>query len=153
MMRCALAAWCDVNGMEGCSKFLMRQSNEERDHMLRIFHFINEVEGHALTPAVKQPPLTFNSVNELLRMVYEHEKKVTQAIHKIVDLCYKEDDYTTLHFLQWYIDEQREEEAMMRTILDRVKLIGEGPQQLFFIDQEVEKYNKIAEAEEQQANE
>ncbi len=144
----SMASWCDVNGLEGCAKFLYRQSDEERSHMLRIFHYVNDVEGHANTPAIKQPALSFKSVNELLQQVYDHEKKVTGAIMKIVDLCYKENDYTTLHFLQWYIDEQREEEAMMRTILDRVKLIGDGPQKLFFIDQEVEKYNQLAEASE-----
>lgn len=146
----SMASWCDINGLEGSSKFMHRQSSEEREHMLRIFHYVNQVDGHAITPAIKKPPLTFKSINELLKLVYEHEKKVTQAIHKIVDLCYKEDDYTTLHFLQWYIQEQREEEAMMRTILDRIKLIGEGPQKLFFIDQEVEKYNQLAETADQE---
>ena len=54
-------------------------------------------------------------------------KKVTASINKIVDLCYEENDYVTLNFLQWYITEQREEETLMRTIIDKIKLIGDGP--------------------------
>ena len=68
----------------------------------------------------------------MFEQVYEHEKKVTNEIHRIVDLCYKENDYSTLNFLQWYIQEQREEEALMRTILDKIKIIGDGPQSNLF---------------------
>ncbi len=143
----SMASWCEQEGLDGTAKFMYRQSAEERGHMLRIFNYINEVNGHAITPAIKQPPKTFKSINVLLEQVYGHEQKVTKAIHKIVELCYKEDDYTTLNFLQWYIDEQREEEAMMRSILDKVKLIGEGGQKLYYIDQELDKFNALAEAE------
>ena len=144
----SMASWCDQQGLEGCSKFMYRQSTEELSHMMRIFHYITEVDGHSITPAIKQPPVQFKSIRLLLQQVYDHEQKVTNAIHKLVDLCYKENDYTTLHFLQWYIDEQREEEALMRSILDRVKLIGDGPQSLYYIDKELEKINKVAEAAE-----
>jgi len=144
----SMASWSDQQGMDGAAKFMLRQSSEEREHMLRIFHYINEVDGHAITPAIKQPPKTFKSINAMLEEVYAHEQKVTKAIHKIVELCYKEDDYTTLNFLQWYIDEQREEEATMRSILDKVKLIGEGGQKLYYIDLELEKFNTVEEGQE-----
>ena len=143
----SMASWCEQGGLEGSAKFMHRQSDEERAHMLRIFNYINEVDGHALTPAIKQPPLQFESVRSLFSEVYEHEKKVTAAINGLVDMCYKENDYSTLNFLQWYIQEQREEEALMRTIIDKIKLIGDGPQSLFYIDNEVEKINKMAEQE------
>ena len=144
----SMASWCEQGGLEGSAKFMHRQSDEERAHMLRIFNYINEVDGHAITPAIKQPPLEFESVRSLFTQVYEHEKKVTAAINSLVDMCYAENDYVTLNFLQWYIQEQREEEALMRTIMDKIKLIGDGPQSLFFIDKEVEKINKVAEQEE-----
>jgi len=144
----SMASWCDQQGLEGCHKFMQRQSTEELSHMMRIFNYINEVDGHALTPAIPQPPLEFDSIRALLQQVYEHEQKVTNSIHQLVDMCYKENDYTTLHFLQWYIDEQREEEALMRSILDRIKLIGDGPQSLYYIDKELDKINKIQETAE-----
>jgi len=147
----SMASWCDKEGLEGGARFMNRQSEEERDHMLRIFHYISEIDGHAIVPAVKQPPKEFKSAKALYQQVYEHEQKVTKSINNIVALCYKENDYTTLNFLQWYVEEQREEEALMRTIMDRIKLIGDGPQSLYYIDKEIEKINK-AEAAAQAAS-
>lgn len=137
----SMASWCDKEGLEGCAKFMHRQSDEERGHMMRIFYYISEVDGHALTPAIPQPPHEFESVKELFKQVYEHEQKVTTSIHNLVALSYEEKDHTTINFLQWYIEEQREEENLMRSILDRIKLIGDGPQSLYYIDNEIEKIN------------
>jgi ferritin len=137
----SMASWCDREGMEGCSKFLHRQSEEEKAHMLRLFYYISEVDGHALAPAIEQPPHEFESVKSLFEKVYAHEQKVTRAIYNLVALSNEEKDHTTHHFLQWYIEEQREEETLMRTILDKIRLIGDGPQSLYYIDQELEKIN------------
>ena len=71
----SMASWCDKEGLEGSAKFMHRQSDEERAHMLRIFHYINEVDGHAKTPAIKQAPLEFDSAHALFQEVYEHEKE------------------------------------------------------------------------------
>ncbi len=138
----AMASWCDSQGLEGGAKFMHRQSQEERDHMLRIFNYISEVDGYALVPAIKKPPSTFKSAKALFQQVYEHEQKVTKSINVLVALCYKENDYSTLNFLQWYVEEQREEEALMRGIMDRIKIIGDGPQKLYYIDKEIEKINQ-----------
>jgi ferritin len=138
----SMASWCDKEGLQGCAAFMHRQSDEERQHMLRIFHYISEVNGHALAPAVAQPPHNFESVHKLFEQVYAHEQKVTASIHELISLSYKDNDHTTLNFLQWYVTEQREEEALMRNILDRLKLIGDGPMSLYYIDKEIEKINK-----------
>jgi ferritin len=137
----SMASWCDKESLNGCAAFMHRQSDEERAHMLKIFHYIAEIDGHALTPGIAQPPHEFESVHHLFEQVYAHEQKVTKSIHHLVDMCNKEDDYTTLNFLQWYIMEQREEEALMRSILDKLKLIGNGPMSLYYIDKEIQKLN------------
>ena len=139
----SMASWCDQKGMEGSAEFMYRQSEEERQHMLRIFNYINEADGHALAPGVQQPPSDFESVASMFKSVYKHEQKVTQAINDLLKLSYEENDHATLNFLQWYVEEQREEEAMMRNILDKIKLIGNSPQSLYFIDMEVDKINKL----------
>ncbi len=138
----SMASWCDKEGLQGCAAFMHRQSDEERQHMLRIFHYISEVDGHALAPAIAQPPHSFESVHKLFEQVYAHEQKVTASINELLSLAYKDNDHTTLNFLQWYVTEQREEEALMRGILDRIKLIGDGPMSLYYIDKEIEKINK-----------
>lgn len=149
----SMAAWCDRKGLNGAARFMYRQSAEERSHMLRIFHYISDVDGAAATPGIRQPPHDFASIRELFEEVYAHEQKVTHAIHKLLDLCNEEDDYTTHNFLQWYITEQREEEALMRTILDKIRLIGDGPQSLYFIDKEVEAINQATAAADADAEE
>jgi ferritin len=137
----SMASWCDKEGLEGCSKFMHRQSGEEREHMLRIFNYMSEVDAHALTPPIKAVPHEFESVKAMFEEVYQHEQKVTASINKLMDIAVKENDYTTHNFLQWYIMEQREEEDLMRTILDKIKLIGTGPMSLYYIDKEIEQIN------------
>lgn len=135
----AMAAWCDRQGLDGCKEFLLKQSDEERVHMLKIFHYISEVDGKAVAPEIKQPPEEFETVTAVFETLYQHEQEVTGAIHELVDLSYKEKDYTTLNFLQWYVEEQREEEALARSILDKINLIGDSPQALYYIDLELQK--------------
>lgn len=138
----SMASWCDKEGLEGCAEFLHRQSDEEREHMLKIFHYLSEVDQHALTPEISQTPHEFDSVQELFKQVYKHEQKVTHAINELVAQATLENDYSTISFLQWYIEEQREEENLMRTILDKIKLIGDGPMSLYYIDKEIDAINQ-----------
>lgn len=137
----ALAYWCDDQALEGCKKFFMRQSNEERLHMLKLYDYMSESGFHPITPAISMPPNKYESVREAFQKVFEQERSVTASIHNMLKLAIEENDYNTQHFLQWYVDEQREEEAVIRTILDRIKVIGEGGQSLYYIDKEVEKIN------------
>lgn len=140
----SMASWCDKEGLEGCAKFMHRQSAEERMHMLKLFYYLSEVDAHALTPAIAQPPHEFDSISKVFEQVLAHEQKVTNAIHQLVALSNEENDHTTHNFLQWYVEEQREEEALMRTIMDKIRLIGDGPLSLYYIDKEVEQINAMA---------
>jgi ferritin len=144
----SMSSWCDNEGLSGCAAFMRRQSEEEREHMIKLFDYISERDGHALTPAIAQVPIAFESIQELFNMVYAHEQKVTNSINQIVTLANAENDHATHLFLQWYVGEQQEEEALMRTILDKIKLIGSGPQSLYYIDKEIDKINNTALAEE-----
>ena len=137
----SMASWCDKQGLEGCSQFMYRQSGEEWEHMWRLFRYLSDVDAHALTPAIAQPPHEFESVQKMFEQVYGHEQKVTHSIHKLMHLATGEDDYATMNFLQWYIAEQREEESLMRSILDKIKLIGGGSQSLYYIDKELAAVN------------
>ncbi len=134
----AMSTWCEHQGLKGCAAFLKEQSEEERMHMLRIFDYLSEVDAFAKTPGIEEPPHTFPSVQAVFQSVYEHEQKVTASINRLVTLAREENDHATDAFLQWYIIEQREEESLIRTVLDRIRLIGDGPQSLYFIDKELE---------------
>ncbi len=137
----ALAYWCDREALEGCKQFFIRQSDEERMHMMKIYEYMSESGVHPVTPAFAQPPADYKSIQEVFQKVFDQERSVTASIHAMLKLAKEENDFNTQQFLQWYVDEQREEEAVIRTILDRIKIIGEGGQSLYYIDKEVEKIN------------
>lgn len=147
----AMASWLDHHSLNGAAQFMYRQSGEEREHMMRIFTYLLDMDSIAVVPAVEKPPTSFESVQQIFNMAFEHECKITASINDLVDLSIRENDHATNNFLQWYVEEQREEETLMRTILDKIKLIGDGAQSLYFIDKEMEIINaeqeKAAEAE------
>ena len=133
----AMASWAEVKGYKGISQFLFHHSDEERLHMLKLFHYINDRGGHALVPSAAQPPKLFNSVNEIFEYVLKHEVKVTSEINKLVDACLKEKDYTTHNFMQWYVAEQIEEENLARNILDKLNLIGSDKGGMYLFDRDL----------------
>ena len=137
----SMASWCEQQGMEGAGLFFYRQSEEENDHMMRIFKYILEMDGRSIVPQVKKPPHNFANIQAIFEDVYKHEQKVTKAINHLVELAQAENDHSTDNFLQWYVTEQREEEVMIRGILDKLRLIGDGPQSLYFIDKEISSIN------------
>jgi len=136
----AMASWCEVNGMEGAASFFYKQSDEERIHMLKLFRYINEKGGIAITPVNQKPKMEYKDIIEVMKTFYEHEKSISQAVNKLVYMANEEKDYTTLNFLQWYVSEQHEEETLARTLLDKIRLIGLEANGLFLIDNEIGKY-------------
>lgn len=144
----SMAGYFENKSMLGCAAFMYRQSQEEHGHMMRIFHYLLEMDAVAISPAIKQPPAEFKDVQTVFADTLAHEQRVTKSIHEIVELAIKEKDHATYTFLQWYVNEQREEESLMRTILDKITLIGNGAQSLYFIDKEIEAINQSQIAEE-----
>jgi len=133
----ALASWCDAKGMEGSAKFFYLQSNEERSHMLRLFRYMNDSGGQAITPSLSAPKTDFKDILEVVEYFLQGELKVSEGINKLVYIATQEKDYTTLNFLQWYVAEQHEEETTARNIKDKINLIGLEANGLYLIDKEI----------------
>ncbi len=136
----AMASWAEQNGYSGSSDWLFRQSNEEREHMLKLFHYINDRGGSAIVSKLEQPPKTYNSLNEIFESVYKHELFISQSINELVGVCIEEKDYTTQQFLQWYVEEQIEEESTAQKILDKLNLLGDDKARLYMFDNDIEKF-------------
>jgi len=134
----AMASWAENNGLNGTAKFLYQHSDEERFHMLKLVKFINERGGKAVIPAVEKPGVDFQSLENIFTLLLQHEMSVTESINGVVDVCLQEKDYTTHNFMQWYVSEQLEEEALARTILDKLKLIGSDKGGLYLFDRDLE---------------
>lgn len=133
----AWASWAENAGFAGVASFLYKHADEERLHMLKLIRFINERGGQAKIPALPEPKTSFKAPDEVFTELYEHETAVTNEINKLVHLCLSEQDYTTHNFLQWYVSEQIEEEALARTILDKLKLIGNDKGGLYLFDRDI----------------
>lgn len=134
----AMASWAEAKGLSGTSGFLYKQSEEERFHMLKLVKFVNERGGTAIIPGFETPPTEFESVENVFQLLLKHEIDVTESINDLVEVCLNEKDYTTHNFIQWYLSEQLEEEAQARTILDKVKLIGQDKAGLYLFDRDLE---------------
>lgn len=134
----AMASWAENQGLSGTAAFLYKHSDEERMHMLKLVKFVNERGGKAVIPALKQPGTNFKTITEIFKALLDSETKVTNEINGVVDLCLKEKDYTTHNFMQWYVSEQIEEEALARTLIDKLNLIGSDKGGLYLFDRDLE---------------
>ncbi|MFT4771085.1 MAG: ferritin [Cryomorphaceae bacterium] len=139
----AMASWAETNGLNGVAKFLYVHSDEERQHMLKLFKYINERGGRAIVPNLSKPPEDFESINFIFQSLYDHEVKVTSEINGVVELCLNEKDYTTHNFMQWYVAEQIEEEGLAADLLDKLKLIGGDKGGLYLFDRDLDSMNTV----------
>lgn len=135
----SMASWCDKTGLPGSAKFLYEHSGRERQHMMKLFHYVNDAGGHAMKHELKDPPFEFKSLIEVFELTHQHEIEVTQSINAVVDLCLKEKDHSTFNFLQWFVAEQHEEERLFKSILDKIKIIGLDGRGIYWIDKEIGK--------------
>lgn len=137
----AMASWAETQGLNGTARFLYEHADEERMHMLKLVKFVNERGGKSVIPALAAPPKDYESINKVFEHLLEHETKVTEEINGVVDICLSEKDYTTHNFMQWYVSEQIEEEALARTILDKLSMIGQDKGGLYLFDRDLENMN------------
>ena len=122
----AMASWAETAGLSGIAAWFYVQSEEERIHMLKFIKYINERGGKAVVPAFKKPGMDFKNVEDAFNEVLKHEEFITASINEIVGLTLDEKDYNTHNFLQWFVMEQVEEEASVKSILDKVRLVGKN---------------------------
>lgn len=120
----AMASWCEITGYMGAARFFYAQSDEERSHMLKFIRYLNNIGGNATIPATKSPPNSFKSLESTIRAALNNEQLVTKAIYAIVEIAQKEKDHSTHTFLDWFVNEQVEEEKKFETILQKFDLIG-----------------------------
>jgi ferritin len=135
----AMAVWADVEGYGGVAEFLYGHSDEERLHMLKLIKFINERGGVAAIQTLSAPQYQFNSIEDVFLNLLNHEIMVTNCINELVYICLQEKDYTTHNFMQWFVAEQLEEEALARNVMDKIKIIGSDKGGLYLFDRDINK--------------
>jgi len=133
----SMASFAETQGFEGVAQFMYAHSDEERMHMLKLVKFVNERGGHATVPALEAPASMFGSFKDMFQTLFDHEVMVSESINDLVHITLEERDYATHNFLQWYVAEQIEEEALARNILDKINLIGDDKGGLYLFDNDV----------------
>jgi ferritin len=134
----AMGSWAEIQpGLKGVTQFFFKHSDEERMHMLKLIHFVNERGGFAIVPELKQPILTFVSLKQAFEELLKHELAVSASINDLVDQALTEKDYATHNFLQWYVMEQMEEEKLARDCNDKLEMVGDDRSGLYLFDRDI----------------
>ncbi|SHE89867.1 ferritin [Marinitoga hydrogenitolerans DSM 16785] len=133
----SMSAYFERKGLKGFANWMNVQYQEETFHAMKMYNYLLGRGGKVKLLAIKEPKNEWNSPLEVFKETLEHEKHITKCINDLVDLAEKEHDRATFNFLQWYIDEQVEEEANDEEIIAKLELIKDNPNALFMLDREL----------------
>ncbi len=133
----AMQAWFANQNLDGFANWMMVQGKEEHDHAMKFFNYVIERGGSVELLAIEKPPKTFTKPLKAFQMALEHEQFITKSINQLMDLAIKESDHAAKSFLQWYVDEQVEEEANADKIVHKLEMIKDNPQGLYMLDNEL----------------
>lgn len=139
-----MGVWCDGNGFSGSAKYLFAHAEEERIHMIKLVRYVIERGGKVVIDSLPKPKIDWDSILAVFQEVLSHEQMVTGMINSLFEVCMQEKDYMTSNFLQWYIQEQVEEESSAREVLDKLTLAGNTQGGLFHFDKEMAAMAAIA---------
>ena len=133
----SMAAYFDSQTLTGMANWMRIQAQEELIHAMKFFDFINERDGRVLLTRIEDPKTEWASPLDAFEDSLGHERKVTGLINGLVDLSLGERDHASNTFLQWFVTEQVEEESAAKTIVDKLKMIGDKPVALYMLDGEL----------------
>jgi len=125
-------------GLGGYANWMRVQYQEELAHATRFFDYVNERGGRVKLSPIQEVQVDFTGIVDAFQKTLEHEQVVTGMIDHLMDLAIQESDHATKSFLQWFVDEQVEEEANVEQILNNLKLINGEGQGLLMMDREMQ---------------
>ena len=123
--------------LNGFANWMRVQTQEEMIHAMKIYDFINGRGGRVILKAIEGPPIEWDSPLAVFEAVYAHEQKVTGLINELVNLAIKEKDHATSTFLQWFVNEQVEEESSADEVVKQLKMMESAPGGMFMLDREL----------------
>lgn len=135
----SMSSYFNNLNLSGFANWMQKQAKEEVQHALKFYNFIYERGGKVTLLAIAQPPKTFKSPLAAFQQAFRHEQQVTKLIHKLADIADSLKDRATLSFLDWFIDEQVEEEDSANQIVEQLKMIGSSKNGLLMLDQQLGK--------------
>jgi ferritin len=133
----AMSAHFEAANLPGSAHWMRLQSQEEVEHAMKFFDYVNERGGRVVLQVIDQPPVEFKLPLDIFQQALEHEQKVTGMINNLYALAVKENDYPTQVMLQWFIEEQVEEEKSAGDVVEQLRMIGDHTQGLFMLDRQL----------------
>lgn len=130
----SMASHFDANNLKGFSHWMKFQAKEELEHGMKFYEYLNSRGAKVNLEGIDQPPLEFGDPVEIFAIVLEHEKSVTDRINLLYGIAIDDKDYASQSFLNWFVDEQVEEEEHAAELLDTLKKIGDKSTALFMLD-------------------
>lgn len=135
----AMAAHFESMNLEGFANWMRHQAQEEVDHAMRFYTHINRRGGRVVLKAIGEPPVDFGTPLDAFQKALEHEQHITGTINALYEMAVEEKDYPAQMELQWFIDEQVEEEENTGNIVELLKLAGDNKGALLMLDRELSK--------------
>ena len=132
-----MSAWLGDKGLPGAANWMRIQAREELLHGMKLFDHIGERGGAVVLGPIEGPTTEWGATLDIFEAAFAHEQMITGSINDLVDLAIQERDHATQSFLLWYVNEQVEEEAGVKEIVDKLRLVGDAAGALFMIDQEL----------------
>ncbi len=133
----SMSAYVASEGLAGAANWMRVQYQEEIAHALKFFDYVIERNGKVSLKPITKVPESWNGIIDIFEETLKHEQKVTSLINNLMDVAIEEKDHAAKSFLQWYVDEQVEEEANVQTILDQLKMVESKGNGLFMIDKDL----------------
>lgn len=143
----AMSAYCESQALTGCAHWFALQAEEERGHAMRIYRYLLDQDEQITLFPLAEVKSDFSSIIEAFEAALESEQSVTKSLNELSGAAIGENDHATHVFLQWFITEQVEEEASVRDVLDRLKLVDGSGYGLLMIDKELGERPNEPEAE------
>lgn len=133
----SMSAYFNNKGLPGCAKWMMIQAEEEVEHAQKFYNYIFDRMGEVKLDSIPKPTSTWNSILAVFEDAFRAESNVTARINNLVKLARELDDHASFNFLQWFVEEQVEEEASVDAVIQKVKLAGESGPAILMIDREL----------------
>jgi len=133
----AMSAYLQDQKLPGMAAWMFQQGLEELGHAKKFYDYVNERNGRVVLKAVEEPPKEWKDARDVFEEGLKHEVYITKRINDLVALAKEENDYATLNFLQWFVDEQVEEEASFEAVLDKFSLLEKHPGGTYLLDREL----------------
>lgn len=132
-----MAAYFEHEDWDGFANFMKIQAEEEREHAMKFYDFLSEVDQKIHIPSLEAPETEYDSIEDVFETALKQEKHITERIHDLLSLARENKDYEAESILQWFVEEQIEEEDLMGTILNKIRRARDDEAALLMLDQEL----------------